>query len=116
LSATLFIELTDEAALRRWLPTLVGVERSVSLRFGDGDGSGEGADIAPARPEAAHEEALTRPTMTASVHYVRFALTPAQVARLADGPVALAVTHREYDHRTVLSAETRAELLADLRQ
>src|SRR5271156_5644846 len=33
LSATMFIELTDEASLREWLPKLVGVERSVELRI-----------------------------------------------------------------------------------
>jgi hypothetical protein len=119
LSATLFIELTDEASLRAWLPTLVGVERSVELRFGGGPGGG-GSDlggdvtVAPAVPEAAHEEALTRPEMTASVHYVRFALTPDQVARLAPGPVVLAVTHPAYRHETVLSDETRQELFSDL--
>jgi hypothetical protein len=111
LSATMFIELTDEESLRRWLPALMGIEQSVSLRFGSGEAE---ADWAPAHPEAAHEEALTRPTMTASVHYLRFALSAGQVARLADGPVALVVAHPEYGHQTVLSDETRGELLADL--
>ena len=34
LSATLFLELTDEAALREWLPRLVGVEGSLWLEVG----------------------------------------------------------------------------------
>ncbi|HEY7947800.1 MAG TPA: DUF3501 family protein [Acidimicrobiales bacterium] len=109
LSATMFIELTTEAELREWLPKLVGVERSVELRFGD-----PGPDVAPGRPEASHEEALTRPTMTASVHYVRFRLSPDQVARVAGGPVTLAVTHPEYRYETVLGEETRRELAGDL--
>src|ERR1700733_13191678 len=55
LSATLFIELTDEASLREWLPKLVGIEGSLLLRFGPGGGE-------PARsiPEEAHAEQLTR--------------------------------------------------------
>jgi hypothetical protein len=110
LSATLFIELTDEAALREWLPKLVGVERSFELRVG-GDG-----EAAPAVPESAHEEALTRPTMTASVHYLRFPLTSEQVARFGPGPVVVATTHPEYRHHTVVSDETRRELLNDLIQ
>ena len=36
LSATLFLELTNEADLRTWLPRLVGIERSVVLELGDG--------------------------------------------------------------------------------
>jgi hypothetical protein len=115
LSATMFIELTDEAALRQWLPKLVGVERSVELRFADSaTGPVDDADIARARPEATHEEALTRPTMTASVHYIRFPLTPDQVTRFAAGPVWLAVAHPEYRHQTELSDETRQELVTDL--
>jgi hypothetical protein len=117
LSATMFIELTDEASLREWLPKLVGVERSLELRFAAGtDGTAGEADVAPGLPEATHEEALTRPTMTASVHYIRFAVTAAQAARLAPGPVVLAVTHPEYRHQTTLSDETRAELSADMIQ
>jgi len=112
LSATMFIELTDEASLRKWLPKLVGVERSVELRIGGG--AGGDADVAPALPEASHEQALTRPTMTASVHYVRFALTPDQADRVAGGPVVLAVVHPEYRHQTTLGPETRRELASDL--
>jgi hypothetical protein len=110
LSATMFIELTDEASLREWLPKLVGVERSVELRIG----AGADADVAPGLPEAAHEQALTRPTMTASVHYVRFALTPSQVGRFGGGPVVLAVAHEDYRHETTLSDGTRRELATDL--
>jgi hypothetical protein len=115
LSATLFIELTDEAALREWLPKLVGVERSLELRIGpDGSGPGREADIARAVPEEAHEEALTRPDMTASVHYVRFPVTAEQLEKFHAGPVVLAIAHPEYRHDTVLSDETRMELLTDL--
>lgn len=110
LSATLFVELTDEVALRQWLPALVGVERSVVLRLGEGEGSEELRSI----PETAHEEQLTRPDVTASVHYVRFALSPPQVERFAAGPVALGVDHPAYRHETGLGDEVRRELLADL--
>jgi hypothetical protein len=114
LSATLFIELTDEAALRQWLPKLVGVERSVELRFGAGaPGHGGDAGIVRAVPEAAHDEALTRPTMTASVHYIRFPFTPAQQERFV-APVVLAVAHPDYRYETTLSEATLRELETDL--
>jgi len=108
LSATLFIELTGEEALRNWLPRLVGIEHSVVLGMTE-DG------VVRAVPEAAHEEALTRPEITASVHYVRFALDPDQVERFAAGPVALAIDHPEYRAEALLTDEVRAELLTDLR-
>ena len=108
LSATLFIELTGEDALRDWLPRLVGIEHSVVLRL-------PGGDVVRAEPESAHEEALTRPEITASVHYIRFALDPAQVERFAAGPVTLAIDHPEYNVQAALSEEVTTELLTDLR-
>lgn len=113
LSATLFLELTDDAALREWLPKLVGIERALVLRF---KGSA-GTDLAGARslPEEGHAEQLTREDVTASVHYVRFVLSPAQVEAFASGPVVLASDHPEYKVEAELSPETRQELLGDLR-
>jgi len=108
LSATLFIELTGEDALRDWLPRLVGIEHSVVLRL-------PGGEVVRAEPESAHEEALTRPEITASVHYIRFALDPAQVERFAAGPVTLAIDHPEYNVQAALSEEVTTELLTDLR-
>ena len=107
LSATLFIELTSEAALREWLAKLVGIERSVELRLGD--------SVVRSVPETTHEAALTRDAVTASVHYVRFTFTPEQVERFAAAPVTLATAHPAYEEETLLPEETKAELLADLR-
>jgi hypothetical protein len=109
LSATMFIELTTDAELREWLPKLVGVERSIELRLGP-----DGARV-PSVPDADHAAQLTREEITASVHYVGFALSPAQIDAFAEGPVVLALTHPEYEHGTELDESTRAELLSDLR-
>ncbi|MGH9086288.1 MAG: DUF3501 family protein [Acidimicrobiales bacterium] len=100
LCATLFIELTDEAQLREWLPKLVGIERSLALR---------------AEPEAAHAQQLTREEITASVHYLRWQLTPDEVARVEAGPVALLVDHPAYEEEALLDDATVEELLTDLR-
>jgi hypothetical protein len=108
LSATLFIELTTEEGLREWLPKLVGVEQSLELRIGP--------DLAVRSvPEEGHASQLTREDTTASVHYVRWQLTPAEVERFAVSPVVLAVAHPAYRHQVVLGAETHAALLDDLR-
>jgi hypothetical protein len=112
LAATLFIELTSELALREWLPRLVGIERHVALRLGEGDD----ARLVRAEPEAAHASQLTRDEITASVHYVHFRLAAEEIDALGAGPVALVIDHENYEHDTPLGAETVAELLADLRE
>jgi hypothetical protein len=111
LAATLFIELTSDEQLREWLPKLVGIERSVVLRIGDGEGA---VDIR-CEVDPDHERQLTREEVTASVHYVHFTLTPEQVERFAEGPVWLLVDHPEYLEDTELPDWTRDELLTDLR-
>lgn len=111
LAATLFIELTSEEDLRLWLPELVGIETEVELRLGEGDD----AEVVRCTPEEAHAAQLTREEITASVHYLYFALDAGQVERFAAGPVTLAVTHPRYAHETVLGEATVGELLADLR-
>jgi len=109
LSATMFIELTSKAELETWLPKLVGIERAVELRIGD-------SVTVRAIPESGHASQLTREEITASVHYVQFALTPEQIAAFADASrVQLAVDHPDYQEVTDLSEETRAEVLLDLR-
>jgi hypothetical protein len=111
LAATMFIELTSDDQLRNWLPRLVGIERSIELRLGEGaDTVTVGNDVDPD-----HEKQLTRDEITASVHYISFSLSPDQVERVAAGPVVLAVNHPEYQHSVVLGPDTVAELLSDLR-
>jgi hypothetical protein len=107
LSATLFIELTSDDALREWLPRLVGIERRLGFSM-DGE-------VVASVPEAAHAAALTRETITPAVHYVRFGFTEAQVEAFADAQeVALVATHPAYEARTELSPAVRRELLRDL--
>jgi hypothetical protein len=111
LCATLFLELTSKDQLMEWLPKLVGIERSVAVRLGEGDGAVQVRAIT----DEAHAEQLTREETTASVHYVRFELTPEQVERFEAGPVTLVLDHPAYAEETELSEANRAELLADLR-
>jgi hypothetical protein len=112
LCATLFLELTSEDQMREYLPKLVGVERSLVFRLGDGTGDPAG-DTVRCTVEAAHESQLTREHVTAAVHFVQFHFTPEQVARFADG-VVLAVDHPAYQEAVELNPVTVAELRADL--
>jgi hypothetical protein len=111
LSGTLFIELTSEDDLHRWLPRLVGVERSLAFELGpEGGETGLVASV----PEQTHAEALTREAVTPAVHYLRFPFRDDEVHRFASGPVALLVRHPAYEARTELSPEVHEELLGDL--
>lgn len=111
LSATLFVELTTKAQLEEWLPKLVGIERSIELLLGEGDT----ARVVRCVVEEEHASQLTRQEVTASVHYVRFELSPDEVEAFAAGPVVVAVNHPAYAYGAPLSEPTRAELLGDLR-
>ncbi|HZQ27412.1 MAG TPA: DUF3501 family protein [Acidimicrobiales bacterium] len=110
LSATLFVELTSKDQMVEWLPKLVGVERAVELVIGEGPSR----VVVRCDVEEAHAEQLTREDVTASVHYVRFTLTPEQVERFATEPVVLAVNHPNYAEGTRFSEDTKVALLADL--
>jgi uncharacterized protein DUF3501 len=107
LSATLFIELTTDGAMREWLPRLVGIESALGIAVGD--------NVVASVPEAAHAAALVRDTVTPAVHYLRFAFTRSQVEGFEGGAeVALVARHPEYQARTNLTVEVRRELLGDL--
>jgi hypothetical protein len=107
LSATIFIELTSDEGLREWLPRLVGIERRLGLSI-DGE-------VVGSVPEAQHEAALTRETVTPAVHYVRFGFSAAQVAAFAEaGEVALVATHPAYEAKAELPRGVCRELLGDL--
>jgi len=106
LCATVFIELTDDEQMKRWLPRLVGIERSFVFRLADGS---EVRSIT----EAQHESQLTRADVTAAVHYIRFEFTPDQVAAF-DARVVLAIDHPNYPEEIELLPANITELLADL--
>ena len=111
LSATMFIELTDDAQLREWLPKLVGIERSVYVRFGEG----ADAERVSFTADSEHDEQLTRSDITSAVHYVHLSLSPEQVERFASSPVVLVIDHANYRHEAKLGEATIAELTTDLR-
>ena len=108
LCATLFIELTTEDQMREWLPKLVGIERSIVVQLADGTHVRGVVD-------EQHAEGLTRETVTAAVHYLRFEFTEEQVARFAKGGVQVRCDHSNYLEAIELPEFTIAELLTDLR-
>jgi hypothetical protein len=110
LSATLFIELVSKEEMVEWLPKLVGIENSIEFLIGEG----EGAEVVRAVVEEEHAAQLTREAITASVHFVRFEFSAAQIAAFSKKPVVLAANHPAYAEGAHLSEATRASLLGDL--
>ncbi len=111
LAATLFVELTSEEELREWLPKLVGIERHIVVRIGEGSSAVE----VRCTVDPDHEKQLTRDEVTASVHYVHFAFTPDQLEGLnASSSMTAVVDHPAYRHEATLGADTVEELSADL--
>lgn len=107
LCATVFIELTSDAAMREWLPKLVGIEKSFRILLGNG------REVAPVTDEQ-HDAALTREDVTAAVHYIRFEFSADDLAAFQDGPVTLVCTHPNYREAMELAGFTVEELARDL--
>jgi hypothetical protein len=105
--ATMLIEYPDVDERRRMLARLIGIEDRVWIRV-------EGCD--PVYAIADEDLERENDQKTASVHFLRFELTPAMVARLRAGAaLGIGIDHPEYRHvvQEVPDA-TRASLLADL--
>ena len=76
LCATVFIELVTDDQMREWLPKLVDIEKSIAIKLANGE-------VVKATVDEAHAEQLTRETVTAAVHYIRFQFTPQHFATFA---------------------------------
>ena len=106
LSATLLIEITEEAKIKHWLDRFMGLDvgRAVSIKadtetvFGEFEGG------------HSHE------TKISAVHFVRFRPSDAMKAAFADlrRPVSLTVDHKGYHETVTVPGSLREEWLADL--
>src|ERR1700761_9262821 len=87
LIATLMLEIEDEKRRNAVLLTLGGIEESVFLEIG--------GDVIKATPTE-YDDRTTPDGKTSSVHWLRFKLTPVQIAHFRNGSerVVLGVSHR----------------------
>ena len=107
LSASLFIEITEQSQIKRVLDGLLGIDHGehLWLEFGEN------------RVAAQFEAGRSSEIEISAVHFVRFKMTPQEVRsfRSGEGGVArLSVRHQAYVASVLLTPETRATLGQDL--
>jgi hypothetical protein len=105
--ATFMVEFADEAERRAALARLVGIEQDIWMRV-------EGFD--PIFPIANEDLERSTEDKTASVHFMRFELTPAMVAAVKNGAaISAGISHRDYQASLApLPQPMRDALAADL--
>lgn len=123
LSATLFIEITDKDQIQAVLDRFIGIDAGGIDAAGIGAGGIDvgptvwiqvGKDFAlPGEFEAGHSD--EEKGKLSAVHFVRFAFPPEAVRAFAISPVHLVVDHPAVRARVELPAESKAQLLLDLR-
>jgi hypothetical protein len=105
LVATMLIEIEDAERRARMLATLGHIEDKISLSF-------DGETVA-ATPET-DAERTTPEGKTASVHFLHFPFTDAQVAKFrAAKQVICAINHRNYGHMAIVPEPVRQALADD---
>ncbi|MBI1728269.1 MAG: DUF3501 family protein [Candidatus Rokubacteria bacterium] len=113
LSATLFIEITDKDQIQAVLGRYIGIDAG-GIDVGPMVWIQVGKDFAlPGEFEAGHSD--EEKGKLSAVHFVRFAFPPEAVRAFASAPVHLVVDHPAVRARVELTAETKAQLLEDLR-
>lgn len=107
LSATLLIEITDEAMVKHWLDQFMGLDRGETVAIVAG---GE-------RVFGQFESGHSHETKISAVHFVRFRPTASMKAAFADlrQPVLLTVDHGDYHAQATVPGSMREEWLSDLK-
>ena len=106
LVATVMFEIEDPVRREAALARLGGVEHDFFLAVGD--------ERALAVPEG-DVERTREDGKTSSVHFLRFPLSPPQIARFRDPATQILIgcSHEQYSHLAGLTPATRAELARD---
>ncbi len=106
LSATLLIEITDEASMKEWLDAFMGLDHGEKVAIVAG---GE-------RAFGLFEGGHSHETKISAVHFVRFRPTASMKAAIADlrQPVTISVNHGRYREAVPVPGSMREEWLKDL--
>ena len=106
LSATLLIEITDDARMKEWLDAFMGLDHGEKVAITVG-----GEPV-----YAVFEGGHSHETKISAVHFVRFRVTPSIKDLLADlrVPVTLSARHGVYQEKAPVPGSMREEWLKDL--
>ena len=106
LSATLLIEITDDAKMKEWLDAFMGLDHGEKVAITVG-----GEPV-----YAVFEGGHSHETKISAVHFVRFRVTPSIKDLLADlrVPVTLSARHGVYQEKAPVPGSMREEWLKDL--
>lgn len=105
LSATLLLEIEDQANLREELLKFLGIDEALFLQVGD-----------RSPVHARFEEGRSREDKISAVQYVRFTLDPDHIEAMAGKKerTRLVIDHPHYKAETTLEPETQRSLADDL--
>lgn len=106
LSATLLIEITEQAEMKMWLDRFIGLDHGEKVAIvADGE-----------RVYGDFEGGRSQETKISAVHFVRFRPTASMRDLFADlrRPVSLLVDHNDYREEVPVPGSMREEWLADL--
>jgi hypothetical protein len=106
LSATLLIEITEEAKMQEWLDRFMGLDQGPTVAIN------AGGETAFGKFEGGH----SHETKISAVHFVRFRPSDAMNAAFANlrEPVSLTVDHNGYRETVSVPGSMREEWLSDL--
>jgi hypothetical protein len=107
LSATLLIEITEQARMKEWLDVFMGLDHGETVAILAGT----------ERAFGVFEGGHSHETKISAVHFVRFQPTASMITAFADlrQPVMLTVHHHAYHAEVPVPGSMREEWLQDLR-
>lgn len=106
LSATLFIEITEEGKIRETLDRLIGIDKDNVVYFQLGKTK---------KVPGVFEKGRSTDEKVSSVHYLRFKWSPVLIETFrAENENYLVIDHPRYKEKTLVPEETKKTLLEDL--
>ena len=105
LSATLFIEVTDESRIKPVLNQFIGLTTGKTIYL----------EINKEKVFALFEEGREEEDKISSVHYIQFHLNDDQLNKLIDPDniAEIGIDYNEYSHKSILTSSTKKSLYLD---
>ena len=103
LSATLFIEISDQSQIRAVLDSFQGLDAPNTLYI----------TVGSEKIFAEFEQGHSKEDRISAVHYIRFQFSDQQIRRFAESQVEVRVEHPAYQATTALTQDQKQEIMKD---